>query len=129
MTKHDSFIGEVVREFKLKFNEVLWRMYKLEIVPEIQSRIKERIPGGSAFMVFSSAELEAFIISSVKSDRERIHSAVLEALPKKRRKACILHKRSNYTLCQSCERYAIYNGLLDDVRKKINELFFGKEEK
>jgi len=49
------------KEWKLLFNEVLFRMYNLEIVPEIQSRINERIPGGSGFMMFENQDLEDFI--------------------------------------------------------------------
>lgn len=57
-------------EFKLKFNEVLQRMYNLEIIPDIQSRINERIPKAGGFMVFESQELEDFI-SSLLSSREK----------------------------------------------------------
>lgn len=60
-----SLEESIRKDFKLKFNEVLNRMYNLEIVPNIQATINERIPKKSGFMLFESKELEDFILSSL----------------------------------------------------------------
>lgn len=68
MTDHE----EVIKEFREKFNEVLHRMYNLEIVPEIQSRINERIPERGGFMLFQNEELESFLLFALKKNEEAV---------------------------------------------------------
>ena len=66
--------------WKFKFNEVLHRMYNLEILPDIQSRINVRIPERGGFTLYESDELEDFISTelslatkqAVQEERERI---------------------------------------------------------
>lgn len=53
-------LEERKKEFEHKFNEVFNRMYYLEIIPDIQSRINERIPDGG-FNLFQSDELWSWI--------------------------------------------------------------------
>ncbi len=66
------------KEWKLKFNEVLNRMYNLEILPELQSRINERIPNIGGWKVFESQELESFIRSLLTQSRLEGRREVLE---------------------------------------------------
>jgi len=62
-------IEEKLKEYKVKFNEVLHRMYNLEIIPEIQSRINERIPESGGFMLFENEELENWLRSALSHMR------------------------------------------------------------
>lgn len=59
-------------------------------------------------------------IKTTKEAKSQLHSAVLKALPKKKQKS------DDYTLDQ-LHAYGAYvdgfNSALDDVRKKMNELF------
>jgi hypothetical protein len=52
-----------IKKYQLKFNEILHRMYNLEILPNIQSRIQERIPKIRGFSLYQSEELEDFLHS------------------------------------------------------------------
>ncbi len=52
----DTFL----EQFEDEFNRVLNNMYHLEIVPDIQSKINERIPKGG-FTVFRSQELQDWL--------------------------------------------------------------------
>lgn len=52
---------EIMEQYKIKFNEVLNRMYNLEIVPDIQMTINERIPQSGGFRLFQSDELEKYL--------------------------------------------------------------------
>lgn len=69
--KSHTDIEKIREEWDIKFNEVLNRMYHLEIVPEIQSKINERIPEGG-FNLFKSEELFFWIESKLKKEREEV---------------------------------------------------------
>lgn len=64
-TKITELKERIMEEYRVKFNEVLGRMYNLEIIPDIQSRINKRIPEAGGFMVFSNDELADFLSQTI----------------------------------------------------------------
>jgi Tfp pilus assembly pilus retraction ATPase PilT len=68
---------QILKEFRFKFNEVVNRMYHLEILPDIQSRIDERIPQGG-FNLFSSEELEQFLTEALSHQQQEDYQEVLD---------------------------------------------------
>jgi hypothetical protein len=68
---------KILEEYKLKFNEVLNRMYSLEIIPDIQSLINERIPMLGGFKLFINDELESFISKALDQVAEETRKETL----------------------------------------------------
>lgn len=52
MNNSDPIEQQLRKELELKFNEVLHRMYNLEILPHIQGLINERIPKEYVAQIF-----------------------------------------------------------------------------
>lgn len=63
--------------FREKFNEVLHRMVNLEIIPDIQSRINERIPERGGFELYMSQDLEEFIHSEIQQVLDRVEKETI----------------------------------------------------
>lgn len=63
---------ELKKEFLTKFNNLVGRMVKLEVIPHIQSTINERIPERGGFVVYDGTELWNWMEQAIKEAREEI---------------------------------------------------------
>lgn len=64
-------LEELKKEFLTKFNNLVDRMIKLEVIPEIQSTINERIPERGGFVVYDGTELWNWIQQAITEAREQ----------------------------------------------------------
>ena len=67
-------------EFLKKFNELVARMVNLEIIPNIQSQINERIPKQLGFTVYDGTELWNFVEKALAQREAEVRELLEDTL-------------------------------------------------